>query len=155
MNPSYSAATAYSTVGAETGVEAATPHKLILMLFEGAIVAVSSARMHMERKEIAKKGAAISQAISIIDAGLNASLDRNAGGEIAQNLASLYDYMSRRLLLANLNNEIEPLNEVLRLLTELKEAWEAIGKQPGTGDAAPVPPPARDQPRASISYGKA
>ena len=118
---------AYARVGLETGVIAASPHKLILMLFEGARIALSSALVHMRNGEINAKGEAISKAIAIISSGLQASLDVEAGGELAQQLNALYDYMSRRLLQANLHNKPEYIEEVARLLGELSEAWEAIG----------------------------
>jgi flagellar secretion chaperone FliS len=127
-------ANAYAKVGMETGVVAASPHKLIVMLFDGALVAVATALQHMKMGNIAGKGQAISKAISIIDGGLRESLDHKAGGEIAINLDALYEYMSNRLMLANLNNQEELLEEVQRLLQELRSAWEAIA--PATGQAA-------------------
>jgi flagellar protein FliS len=131
---------AYARVGLETGVIAASPHKLILMLFEGAQVALSSALAHMRSGEIKAKGEAVSRAITIINSGLQASLDIKAGGELAQQLNALYDYMGRRLLLANLNNKPEYIEEVARLLGELGEAWEAIGKSvPANGDSSSSP----------------
>ncbi|MDH4284898.1 MAG: flagellar export chaperone FliS [Gallionellaceae bacterium] len=117
---------AYASVGLETGVQDADPHKLILMLYQGALLAVASAKNQMLRREIAGKGASITKAIAIIDEGLKASLDRNAGGELAQNLSALYDYMCQRLLVANLKNDAVALDEVSRLLSELKGAWETI-----------------------------
>lgn len=145
------AATAYSMVEMETGVSSANPHKLILMLFEGAILAVSNAIVQMERNEIGRKGASVSHAISIIDSGLKASLDLDMGGEIAKNLSSLYEYMSNRLLHSNLKNEVEGLEEVRKLLIELKGAWEEIGKK----QAAPsMAEPANTQKKASTSYGQ-
>lgn len=122
-------AAAYNKVGIETGVQAADPHKLILMLFEGAMMSVSAASLHMERKEIAPKGEAISKAINIITNGLKASLDMNVGGELAVKLDALYDYMLNRLLFANLKNNQAALDEVSHLLAELKSAWEQIGQQ--------------------------
>lgn len=121
-------ASAYATVGIETGVVAASPHKLISMLFEGAIVAIRAASQHMQAGEIEAKGKAISKAIDIIDNGLKASLDAKAGGEIAANLHALYQYMSARLLEANLKNSPELLDEVRSLLADLSAAWEAIGR---------------------------
>jgi flagellar protein FliS len=121
---------AYATVGVETGVAAANPHKLILMLFEGAISMVATAKLHMQQRETAAKGEAISKAIDIIANGLNASLDRQAGGEMAGNLAALYDYMCGRLLHANLRNDQAALDEVARLLRELRSAWEEIAADP-------------------------
>ena len=118
---------AYANVGVETGVAAADPHKLILMLFDGTLAAISKARLAMARGEIAAKGAAISKAIEIIDAGLKASLDVKAGGVLAERLAALYDYMLNRLLAANLRNDAALLDEVGRLVNELRGAWAQIG----------------------------
>jgi len=120
-------ANAYAKVGLETGVTAASPHKLIVMLFEGALVAVTTAQAQMKAGNIAAKGQSISKAIMIIDNGLRASLNKDAGGEIARNLDALYEYMSNRLLLANLNNQPDILAEVHKLLLDLKQAWDAIG----------------------------
>ncbi|WP_198116641.1 flagellar export chaperone FliS [Massilia rhizosphaerae] len=118
---------AYANVGLETGIASASPHKLIVMLYDGALVALLSAKTNIAAGNIAAKGSAISKAISIIDNGLRASLDKNAGGEIAANLDALYDYMSRRLLHANLKNDVTVIDEVHRLLADLREAWVAIG----------------------------
>ncbi|MFZ6720278.1 flagellar export chaperone FliS [Undibacterium sp. Ji49W] len=119
-------ANAYAKVGIETGVVAASPHKLIVMLFEGAIVAISNASQHLSNGEIASKGQSISKAIAIIENGLRASLDKKAGGEIANNLDALYEYMTARLIKANLENNDGMLNEVRNLLKDLKTSWEAI-----------------------------
>ncbi|MEK6736457.1 MAG: flagellar export chaperone FliS [Pseudomonadota bacterium] len=119
---------AYQRIGVETGVESADPHKLILMLFEGAQEAIARAKMHMQLNEVAEKGQMISKAIMIIDHGLKASLDKNAGRDLALKLEALYDYMSNRLLIANLQNSPEILTEVNGLLAELHGAWKAIGK---------------------------
>lgn len=151
MYAANSAINAYSNTGMETGVFSADPHKLIMLLFEGATLTVSSAIGHMERKEVAQKGKSISHAIAIISRGLQASLDLKAGGEIAQNLFDLYDYMTRRLLHANLNNDPEALEEVLKLIGELRSAWEAIGnKTPAAAETDPIL-----ERRAALSYGKA
>ena len=121
------AISAYQRVGVETGVESADPHKLILMLFEGAQEALAKAKMHMHHNEIAEKGQMISKAIMIIDHGLKASLDMNAGGDLAIKLQALYDYMTHRLLVANIQNNLEIVDEVNRLLSELYDAWKNIG----------------------------
>lgn len=122
-----SGANAYAKVGVETGVSGASPHQLIVMLFDGALVAVTSALHNMKAGNIPEKGQAVSKAIMIIDGGLRASLNKEVGGAIAVNLDALYEYMSNRLLIANLKNQPEILEEVIRLLSELKEAWSAIG----------------------------
>ncbi len=123
------AAAAYNKMSVDVSIETASPHKLILMLYEGAILAIAKAKSHMEKGEIAEKGQKISQAINIITNGLQASLNMEVSGDLSQNLAALYEYMSMRLLHANMNNQTAPLIEVTKLLTELKEAWEQIGNQ--------------------------
>ncbi|MBP6802203.1 MAG: hypothetical protein RLZZ220_2172 [Pseudomonadota bacterium] len=120
-------AAAYSSVGVETGVSTADPHKLILMLFEGALLQIGTAVIALEKKDVPTKGMAISKAIEIILNGLKVSLDYEAGGELAQRLGALYDYMTQRLLYANLHNSRPAMDEVTQLLTDLKSAWEAIG----------------------------
>lgn len=120
-------AAAYNKVGIDTAVDSADPHKLVLMLFDGALLAVSGAALHMQRGEIARRGEAISRAINIITNGLKASVDMQSGGELAERLAALYDYMCSRLLHANLHNQPAALDEISHLLAELKGAWEQIG----------------------------
>ena len=120
-------AAAYSSVGVETGVSTADPHKLILMLFEGALLQIGTAAIALENKDVPAKGMAISKAIEIILNGLKVSLDYEAGGDLAQRLGALYDYMTQRLLYANLHNSRPAMDEVTQLLTDLKSAWEAIG----------------------------
>ena len=121
------AANAYANVGVESGVLSASPHRLIVMLYEGAELAVRMAIKHMNDGDFGKKSAAISKASSIILEGLRAALDTRQGGEIARQLDSLYEYMNKRLMLANLNNQTAPLEEVLGLLRELHGAWLQIG----------------------------
>ena len=121
---------AYAKVGMETGVVAASPHKLIVMLFDGALVALNGALIGMRNGDIGEKGKSISKAIMIIDSGLRAALDKKAGGEIASNLDSLYVYMTERLLTANLQNKLSLLDEVQTLLADLRDAWVQIGEKP-------------------------
>jgi flagellar protein FliS len=120
----------YARVGVETGVAAADPYQLILMLFDGALMAVATADSAMRGGRIAEKGEAISRAVDIVTNGLFASLDFSAGDELANRLAALYDYMGMRLLHANLHNDPAALNEVSRLLGEIKSAWEEIADDP-------------------------
>ena len=110
-------------VGSETSY--ASPHRLIQMLMEGALDKIAFAKGQIERKDYAEKGRNISWAISIIQ-GLSASLDVESGGEIAANLEGLYDYMVRRLLVANKDNDAAVLEEVASLLKEVKSAWDAM-----------------------------
>ena len=127
------AASAYASVGVETKVNTANPHQLIVMLYDGALLSINTAALSMEARDIPSKGKSISQAINIITNGLKASLDMEAGGEIAERLAALYDYMAQRLLQANLQNSRPALDEVSNLLNELREAWVAIGTSVAQG----------------------
>lgn len=115
----------YRKTGLGGAVEGATPHRLIQMLMEGVLDRIASARGSMERGEIARKGAQISWAISIIE-GLRVSLDKSMGGEIAHNLDNLYGYMILRLTEANMKNEPAYLDEISDLLRQIKGAWDAI-----------------------------
>lgn len=126
-----SPAQSYAKVSLDAAIETSDPHRLVLMLFDGAISAVSLARIHLNAGDIAQKGMAISKAIDLISNGLQASLDIEAGGELAERLAALYDYMTQRLLFANLKNNVATLDEVSELLTGLRDAWAEIapGKQ--------------------------
>lgn len=119
-------ATVYAKIEVESGVSAADPHKLIAMLYQGALLAVANAKNGIIRHDISVKGTSISKAISIIDEGLNASLDKKVGGQLARNLSALYEYMCTRLMVANLKNDIAALDEVTNLLTDLRKAWESI-----------------------------
>ena len=125
---------AYASVGLETSVAAADPHQLIVLLLEGAKLSILAAKGHMAQGNIAEKGSAISKAIDIITNGLKASLDQEAGGDIAVKLDALYEYMTQRLLWANIKNDPAALDEVSLLLGEILEAWRQIA--PGSEQAA-------------------
>ncbi|HET9113256.1 MAG TPA: flagellar export chaperone FliS [Burkholderiales bacterium] len=127
---------AYMDINLETGVFAASPHKLIVMLFDGAKMALSNARSHLENKKIAAKGRAISHAIRIISDGLRASLNKEAGGPLAKNLDALYEYMCKRLVLANLNNDEKILQEVIDLVDVIRQAWMEIEDSPSSSAAS-------------------
>ncbi len=133
---SRTAAHAYANVGLETGVAAASPHQLIIMLYEGAELAVRMAIKHLNEGDLTRKSASITKASSIILDGLRAALDPEQGGDIALQLDGLYGYMNQRLMLAHVNNQTAPLEEVLGLLRELHDAWKQIGSP---GHTAPQP----------------
>lgn len=126
-----SPAAAYAQVGVETTVQSSDPHRLILLLFEGALAAIGKARVQMEQNDIPGKGASISQAINIVGNGLGASLDVKAGGELAERLLALYDYIVHRLVWANLKNDRAALDEAAGLLGELHSAWTMITPEKG------------------------
>lgn len=125
-----SSAETYAKVGLETSVAAADPHRLILMLFDGALLAIATAGNALREGRVAERGRAISRAINIVASGLRASLNFSAGDELPNRLAALYDYMITRLAHANLHNDPAALQEVSRLLTEIKSAWEEIANDP-------------------------
>lgn len=129
----------------------AGPHRLILMLFDGALKAIAIAKTNIEAGNIALKGASISKAISIVDDGLRSSLDKTAGGELAMQLDQIYEYVTHLMLQANLTNRVELLEEAANLLSDLRESWEEMGR--AQQQAAPSTAPAPDS-RPSASYGK-
>jgi flagellar protein FliS len=100
------------------------------MLFDGALLSISSASSLMKEKKIEAKGNAISRAIDIIGNGLKLSLDKTADPELGDRLEALYDYMMVRLVYANVENDPAALTEVSTLLGELKTAWEEIASDP-------------------------
>ncbi len=115
----------YKSVGVRSGVEGASAHRLVQMLMEGALDKMAIAKGQIERKDFEGKSKHISWAISIIN-GLRDSLDKENGGEIANNLENLYEYMVRRLLEANSRNDVSVLEEVISLMLEIKAAWDAM-----------------------------
>ncbi|OIQ85409.1 flagellar protein FliS [mine drainage metagenome] len=142
---------AYGVSQYDIGVSTASPHKLISMLYDGALVAIANANVEFSRGNVAARGTWISRAISIIDEGLKVSINLDVGGELAKNLMSLYEYMIFRLLNANLKSEKAGLSEVEALLKELKSAWEAIGNVPVKNPVANE----AEAPRTAVSYGMA
>jgi len=118
----------YEQIDCYTGVAEADPHQLVKMLLDGALGKIAVAKGLVTRGETATKGEVIGQAISIVG-GLRSSLDLSKGGEIAANLDNLYEYIERRLLEANLNNDLAILDEVAALLREIKGAWESIPQE--------------------------
>lgn len=122
---SYYAVQNYSSVKVHSSVETASPHRLIQMLFEGALERIAQAKGAMLQNQIARKGELIGKAVAIVG-GLQGSLNDKEGGALAANLDGLYDYIIRRLSQANYENNTEYLDECGRLLGEIKTAWDAI-----------------------------
>lgn len=124
-NPYAAKLAAYSSAQAHGGVAAADPHRLIVMLMDGALERLSTARGCMARGDTVEKARLINRAVSIIGE-LRNSLDLKAGGQMAENLGELYDYMGRRLLKATAENRVEMVDEVMKLLHGIRGAWVAI-----------------------------
>lgn len=115
----------YRSGAAQLQVSEASPHRLVHLLLDGALVRLAAARGAMEAGEIARKGELIGKVIAIVE-GLRISLDHERGGDIAANLAALYDYIGRRLLVANATNDPAILAEVSSLVREIAAGWQAI-----------------------------
>lgn len=131
-NPA-SLAGAYRQVGMETGTADASPHKLIQMLFDGLQDALDRARGALQTRQVDAKCKAISHAARIVEEGLKAGLDLQAGGELAADLNALYGYLTLRLTYANLHNDAQALEECVRLVEPVRSAWAEIGPRVHAG----------------------
>lgn len=129
MESMKSAVNAYQTVQVDAAVLGAGPHELIAKLLSGAIDTIVEARVDILNEDIESKSQHIDIVISIISDGLRGSLNMDAGGELAQKLDSLYDYMLRRLVTAHAENDVSILDEVVLLLAEIKTGWDGIKDQ--------------------------
>lgn len=138
--PGKSKLAAYHTVSVHGGVDMADPHGLVLMLMDACAERLATACGCIERGEIARKAKLLHSCVTLI-AELRGSLNLAAGGPLAENLSNLYDYMMRRLLLANVNSEAAPVKEVQGLLNDVRSAWLAIGPQLRAAPAAGAAPP--------------
>ncbi|MBS5153471.1 flagellar export chaperone FliS [Escherichia ruysiae] len=115
---------AYAQIGVESAVMSASQQQLVTMLFDGVLSALVRARLFMQDNNQEGKGVSLSKAISIIDNGLRIGLDEESQDELTQNLIALYSYMIRRLLQANLRNEVSAVEEVETLMRNLADAWK-------------------------------
>ena len=119
---------AYQRVNTQTSITDAEPHKLIQLLYNGALERINMAKARMQAKDIEAKGKLISKAIEIIG-GLRSFLDFEKGGDLALRLESLYDYMERTLFEANRHNDPQKLEEVASLLRSIKDGWDGIREE--------------------------
>jgi flagellar protein FliS len=118
----------YRNVGAYGNLAEASPYQVIQLMLDALLSRIAEATGHIERGEVAAKGEKIGKALGIIE-GLLLGLDKERGGDIALNLERLYDYASRTLLKANLENRVDLLKEVSSLLREIKLGWEGIAAE--------------------------
>lgn len=119
---------AYQTAGLEAEILGSSPHRLIKLLFDGAFAYIGKARQHMQTGNVQGKAEAITRAVDLISRGLRASLNLNEGGELAQSLDDLYEYIGLQLVKAHLQNDPTLLDEAEKILWQLADAWEKIGK---------------------------
>ncbi len=125
-HPTPYGANAYRAIGIETGVDATDPLGLVVMLYDGAIQAIVRAEADLAHSRIESRGLYTSKAIDIIQQGLSASLDMAVGGTLAESLWSLYEYMGRRLLAANMSGDASIYAEVRGLLADLRDSWKEL-----------------------------
>ena len=116
---------AYGEVKVHSAIEGASPTELISVLFDGVSSRLNQSLTAIEAGEIAKKGELISQTISILEY-LTAVLDEHNAPEVADNLQGLYRYMVTTLLNANINNDPTAIQEVISLMTEVRDAWNEM-----------------------------
>ncbi len=115
----------YNAVNRESEVEGADSHRLVQLLLAGALTRIAEAKGQYQRGDHSGFGESLGKTIGIIT-GLQSALDLEKGGEIAENLDGLYDYMIRTLLKVHSEKSTQPLTEVASLLTEIKSAWDTI-----------------------------
>ena len=122
------AANAYQRINVETSMHTIDQHQLVSLLYEGVLNAVATARGAMARGDVLGKVNGISKAVRILEEGLSTALDKEDGGELAQNLGDLYDYCLHRLILANARNDDAMMLEVMRLIEPVAQGWNEIEK---------------------------
>lgn len=115
----------YQQVNRHSAVEGASPHRLVQMLMEGSLQRLAEAKGAIQRKDISSRGEALSKAIAIIG-GLRDSLNVEKGGQLAENLDNLYDYMSRELIQANQRGDTSKIDEIAELMRTVKSGWDGI-----------------------------
>lgn len=125
---------AYRSVSAHGAVADADPHTLVLTLFDAILGRLTAARSCIENGETRRMAGLLHSSVTLL-AELRGSLNMQQGGSLARNLSDLYEYMSRRLIHANLNSDGGAVAEVLGLLAEIRGAWAAIG--PAVRQTAP------------------
>jgi flagellar protein FliS len=122
MSINLTAMNQYKTVDLASSVASASPHQLIAMLYDGALTALANAKGCIVRKDIEGRAKALNKANAIV-LGLRDFLDLEKGGEIAENLSSLYDYIIRGIIEANRKQSADKTQELINLLLELKKGW--------------------------------
>ena len=121
-----SIASLYQAVKVDTGVNSASPHRLVEMLFEEFLASSARARGAIRSGDVQQKGLAIGRAVRIIEEGLRAGLNMQAG-QLAQDLHDLYQYVTLRMTHANLQSDEAAVAECIALIQPLHDAWRAIG----------------------------
>ncbi len=116
---------AYKKVSVDSQLSAASPHKVIQMLMAGAVERLVQGKAAMTQGNIALKGERLGKALDII-ISLRGCLSMDDGGDIAQNLEQLYDFMITQISQANIDNNAQAIDDVIDILREIKSAWDQI-----------------------------
>ncbi len=120
----------YRSVDMETSVSGASPHELIRLIFDALMQSLNAARSAIVNRDVAAKVRTITRSIRLIEEGLKAGLNVNQGGELAQNLCSLYDYCVFTAVEANSRNDVAKIDEIISLLKPVADSWEQIKDEP-------------------------
>lgn len=120
---------AYKRVNAESNVSQADPHKLVELLFESLLNNLGAAMAALDRGDVKAKCEHVMVAVRILEEGLKGSLNIAAGGDLAANLSSVYDFCVTRLTQANLHNDAAKMDEVRRVIMPIADGWHQIGGQ--------------------------
>ncbi|WP_415895614.1 flagellar export chaperone FliS [Neptuniibacter sp. PT34_22] len=125
MSVNLNALKEYKSVDLRATVETASSHKLIAMLFDGALTALAQAKGAIERNQVEERTENLNKASDII-VGLKGSLDLEKGGEVAVNLDELYNYMIRQIVTANRDKSADKVQEVMDLILEVRSGWSSM-----------------------------
>lgn len=127
MNDNLSAKNLYAQIDIESQILNASPYQLVQILFKEALSTLKRAAIFIQQNNIQQTNTTISKAISIIGDGLIAGIDQKKGGEISENMCLLYEYMIRQLLYANMHNDVDKIQHVIKLLTDSAQTWAQLG----------------------------
>jgi len=116
---------AYKSVGVKNDLAVADPHRVIQLLMQGSLESMALAKGAIERKDFVVKSKSISKAMTII-AALQNSLDMDVGGEVSENLWSLYDFMVNHLMQASRESSVAKIDDVIEIMLKIKSAWDQI-----------------------------
>jgi flagellar protein FliS len=122
---------AYAKVGIESQVNSASPHQLIVMLYDGLLESMRFALICMQNKNPVQKGAEVNRALRILQDGLMSSLDFEKGGDISKQLMGVYEYVSQNMVIASARNDEEKMQVCIAMIENIREAWVAIGTSGG------------------------
>lgn len=130
-------------------IESATPGQILLALYDGCIRFCKAAQLHIEAGEVSEKGHKISKAVAILGE-LRSTLDHDQSPELCQSLDQLYIFFQEQLSTANIKMDATYIDPVIRIMTDLRDAWtQAVGEVESEKPAAPNAPTAKKDSQAA------